>query len=367
MRVSVDEPGAGSTLFSQNLTAPGSNSSFAPLPAALFAGAGDLSAGVRTQFASLTFDPYATTYDPNSKGVTRLAFTTTSGDDIVVANLATPVKFSMPALASLADGVKASCEFYDTAARNYSTVGCVGIPDPAPANHVLEWVPGFTVSTDAEMAAAWNISGPLVDGNCSFQLLDCSLPNPPVVFPNPAKPFLVPGVACDKTIDTLPKLVFVGSRCRLIDPNNEERCSWDNSKQAFVGPGCVASGEPVQCACRHRASAPLRLRLLRCDFSDTRGCASAQSRTLRAPPSLPSQRAASLTVRGFTHVVHGLAAADTDPHTASGGPRPGGYRYKTQVRARCERAPWQLCVAPHGQKAEPNTDCSRACICNALA
>ncbi len=203
------------------------------MPASLFDGAGDVSAGVRTQFASLTFDPYATTYDPTSTGVTRLAFSTTSGDEIPVAGLATPITFTLPALAGLTGGaeVKATCQFWDTAALSYSTAGCIGIPDPRPAGHVLEWVPGFTVTTDAEMAAAWNISGPLVDG-CSFQVLDCSLDSSGVVFPNPAKPFAFPGVACNKTLSTAPKLVFVGSKCRLIDPGNNASCSWDNSKQA---------------------------------------------------------------------------------------------------------------------------------------
>jgi hypothetical protein len=231
MRVSVEAP-ENTSLFSANLTATGSNSSFAPMPASLFDGAGDLSAGVRTQFASLKFDPYATMYDPTSTGITRLAFSTASGTEIPVAGLPTPITFELPALANLTGGVKATCQFWNTTALGYSTTGCVGIPDPRPEDHVLEWVPGFKVSSDAQMAAAWNISGPLMDGNCSYQLLDCSLDTPGVVFPNPAKPFAFPGVACNKTLSTAPKLVFVGSKCRLIDPGNAAGCSWDNSKQA---------------------------------------------------------------------------------------------------------------------------------------
>ena len=33
--------------------------------------------------------------------------------------------------------------------------------------------------------------------------------------------------------------------------DNAYSCFWNNSKHAFEGAGCVASGGPVQCACRH--------------------------------------------------------------------------------------------------------------------
>jgi hypothetical protein len=46
-------------------------------------------------------------------------------------------------------------------------------------------------------------------------------------------------------------LVFTGSTCQLIVPNNAASCYWQNTKQAFAGPGCMPSGQPKQCACRH--------------------------------------------------------------------------------------------------------------------
>jgi hypothetical protein len=258
MRVQVDALGAGSRLFSQSLTAPGSASAFAPLPASLFDGAGAAaSGGVRTQFASLTFDPYyeAVAVDadaPSSTGITRLAFTSVDGTPIEIANLAMPIQFTMPSLA-LADGRKAQCQFWDTAAAAYSTRGCVGIPDPRPANHTLVWAPGFTAASDGAMAAAWNISGALIDpARCSTRVLDCSMPGQNAsIFPNPSNPFALPAVRCDTAVSTAPMLVISGSRCLLIQPDNVQACYWNNTAQAFNGAGCVASGAPINCACRH--------------------------------------------------------------------------------------------------------------------
>jgi hypothetical protein len=128
MRVQVDAPGNVSRLFSASLTAPGSASSFAPLPTTLFDNVGaKISGGVSTRFASFTFDPYATTPDPNTTGVTRLAFTDSNGSAIEISQLATPVQFTLPA-PSVAGGFKSQCRFWDTVTLNYSTAGCVGIP-----------------------------------------------------------------------------------------------------------------------------------------------------------------------------------------------------------------------------------------------
>jgi hypothetical protein len=87
------------------------------------------------------------------------------------------------------------------------------------------------------MAAAWDISGPLTK-LCTPLVLDCSSANASeaaaVIYPNPARvlgPTRVPGVACAAG-DTTPMLVFVGSRCALISPDNGAGCSWDNVKQA---------------------------------------------------------------------------------------------------------------------------------------
>ena len=246
MRVQVDVPSAGSRLFSTPLTAPGSASTFDPLPANMFAGV-NTSAGVRTQFFSLTFDPFLAN---DTSGVTRLAFSTPGGEEVPVNSLTKFISFTLKKPAGLGDGTKAVCQYYDTQLRAYSTVGCVGIPQPQPPGHVLAWVPGYTVASDADMARAWSIKGPLM-ANCSPQILDCSLPNPGMVMPNPAQPFAVPGVTCNKSLSTAPMLLLVGSQCKMIDAGNNVSCSWDNTKQAFTGAGCVVTGGPVDCACRH--------------------------------------------------------------------------------------------------------------------
>ena len=257
--VALDTAGPGSRLFSAPLTAPGSKSSFAPLPANIFSGAIRrrrllTDASVRTQFSSLAFDPHA--QDPNSTGTTTLVFSTAAGE-LNISGLSTPIQFSLPQV-PLADGLKAQCQFWDKAASNYSSVGCVSLPDPLPPGHVVFWKPGFTVATDAEMTAAWNVSGPLMDApsRCFFDVLDCSLPNNTrAVYPNPARPFDFPAVSCNASLSMEPILAISGSACTLIQEDNAFGCYWSNAKHAFVGAGCVVSGNLVQCACRCAASA----------------------------------------------------------------------------------------------------------------
>jgi hypothetical protein len=88
------------------------------------------------------------------------------------------------------------------------------------------------------MASAWNVSGPLLEG-CLVRVLDCSLADPGVVFPNPAQPFAFPAVRCNASISTAPMRVFSGSKCRLIQAGNDQDCSWDNAKQARA---CMHAG-----------------------------------------------------------------------------------------------------------------------------
>ena len=255
--VALDLAGAGSRLFSAPISAPGSTSSFAPLPADIFASTNGkrrrllAAAGVRTLFSSLAFDPH--TLDVNSTGTTTLAFSTASSGELNISGLRAPIRFTLPAVPLTdAKGVKAQCRFWDPAALSYSTVGCVSLPDPLPPKHNVSWKPGFTVYSDGELAAAWSITGPLITPRCLFEVLDCSQPNNTrAVYPNPARPFDFPAVRCNASISTEPLLVVSGSECELIQADNAYGCYWNNSKNAFQGTGCVASGGPVQCACRH--------------------------------------------------------------------------------------------------------------------
>lgn len=253
MSVSLDNTGPGSRLYSQPFTAPGSSSSFSPLHSSTFSGRSQSSSGsVRSQFASLAFDPF--TRGDNNKGVTRLAFSDTNGAELPVENLTAPVYFSLPPLDALGDGVKAQCAFWDTAAAvpAYSTKGCTGLPDPRPPNHTVGWIPDFELGNDADIVLSWGIVGSLSDENCSVAVLDCSLDNPGFVHPNRAFPLLVPKVECDRNTSTSPMRVYLGSRCLLIQSDNELNCSWSNSKQARASasvtqPQPAAAGPERSC------------------------------------------------------------------------------------------------------------------------
>jgi hypothetical protein len=249
----VPVPGAENRLFSQPLTAPGSSSSFS-LPSSMFGG--DATEPVRTTFSSFTFDPYELDMNNSGTGVTRLAFSSPAGAAVEVSNCTTPILFSLPPVPGLADGTKAQCQWWDVSLTpaNYSTAGCISLPALLPPGHTAAFVQGFTSVTDARMVLAWNISGPLVNAtSCAQEVLDCASQADAnrTIFPNPAQPFAFPAVQCNANVSTSPMRVWSGKRCALIQPTNELQCWWDNLKQAFTGPGCVASAGPTRCACRH--------------------------------------------------------------------------------------------------------------------
>jgi hypothetical protein len=273
LSVAVDLVGPQSRLFSQpGLSAPGSGSAFAPMPAGLLDGAGDVSGGVRTQFCTFTFDPFAP--DADSTGVTQLTFfstNTNSNSELPVADLVVPIRFTLPPVPALqaapaggGPGLKSQCAWWDASAAAYSTAGCVALPDPAPPGAPPSWVTGFAAGSDSDMARAWNVTGALADG-CEVRVLDCGTQADAaaIVYPDPTNPLTVPSVACPLRIASdgaatatsagpRPVLrVYVGARCALWRQGNAANCSWDNTKQAFTGAGCVPSGGHVQCACRH--------------------------------------------------------------------------------------------------------------------
>jgi hypothetical protein len=259
--VQVDPPGS-SRLSSAPLTAPGSPSSFAPMPADLLAGA---AGAVVTQFFSLAFDPNAGSGagggNMSTTGLTRLAFTNPDGRAIEVSDATTPIVFTLPRVLLPAAGggapEQAVCAYWDTASLAYSSAGCVGVPSPAPPNHTLAFVPGFRTANDSALVNAWSITGPLVDdGSCSYVVLDCNEDAPGVVYPNPRDPLRVPAVSCPPRVNstnaTQPVLrVYYGAACALWQPGNAAGCAWDNINQAFIGAGCVVADGPTQCMCRH--------------------------------------------------------------------------------------------------------------------
>ena len=264
--VQVDPPG-GSRLTSQPLTAPGSPSSFSPMPADLL----PTDSAIVTNFFSLAFDPNGGSSSTATTGVTRLAFANPDGSPIEVADASTPIRFTLPPV-DTSGGEQAACMFWDTAAKAYSAQGCAGVPNPSPPGHVVSFFPNFTVTSDAEMVLAWNISGPMVDdGSCFLALLDCGAAEPGprfvdpltrdlelshasgLVYPDPRDPLGTPAVACPNATTTPPRTlrVYYGADCALWRPDNAYNCSWDNVKQSFIGGGCVAGRGPTQCMCRH--------------------------------------------------------------------------------------------------------------------
>jgi hypothetical protein len=224
---------------------PGSASAFAPIDPSLLPSGSPAVA----KFHALTFDPYggnATT------GSTRLQFSSANGSALTVANATAPILFTLPHV-PLVGETQASCSWFDHAAGNYSTSGCVGVPSPQPPGHTLAFIPGYTTPDDASLVSAWSISGPLFPpGACQVQVLDCGSDAPCSgavwgrncsVYPNPRSPLLFPAVTCpgggangttnatanstdNSTAVPAPVLrVIYGASCPLWQPN-ALNCSW---------------------------------------------------------------------------------------------------------------------------------------------
>jgi hypothetical protein len=258
--VQVDLPGS-SRLSSMPLTFPDSASAFEPLPAGLLAG---VSTSVITEFMTLAFDPHATVVRAASAGagggsnfttlggVTRLAFSSSDGAAIVVANASTPIRFTLPAVSLSAGGEQATCVFWDVAAGTYSATGCVALPNPRPPNSSVFFAAGFVATSDSDMMRAWDVNSTLAAG-CSYTLLDCAAePTPSPMYPDPRRPLQFPAVACPANVTKPPVLrIYYGAACALWRPDNAAGCHWDNALQTFRGDGCVRSAAPTQCACRH--------------------------------------------------------------------------------------------------------------------
>jgi hypothetical protein len=242
MAVSYDEPGSP-RLFAAPLSAPGSNSSFDPLPPGALASAGG--APVSTLFMALAFDAHGGAGSSNTAGITRLAFSSLSGGAVAVENLARPILFTIPT-STLASGQQSACAWWDEAAATYSTAGCAALPSPYPPGHALRFATSFEASGPASLSAAWNVSGPLLAG-CSLVFLDCTNATTRLDVLQ-----LAPGASlkCGNASDIVLR-AYVGAECALRSTGNASvPCAWDALRQAFVGDGCVAA-EATRCACTH--------------------------------------------------------------------------------------------------------------------
>jgi hypothetical protein len=258
---------ATSTLFTVGLSLPigSANTTIPvavdPLPAGIFAG---VTGPVSTTLLSMDFNPWAAS-DASSgvSSVTRLSFAAAGGADIAVTNLANALTFSMPSgavspLAATNASLQASCVFYNVTTGRYDGAGCVTRPPVFPAGHTLAWSATTGLASDADLVRTWSISGPLVSSGCTDTVIDCAT--------MAGRALRVPlngvdgadGVASCGGLTAGGVRVFSGAACALWRANNSASCSWDVSRQAFLGAGCVVAPD-THCACRHAtdfASAP---------------------------------------------------------------------------------------------------------------
>jgi hypothetical protein len=219
------------------LTAPGSASSFAPMPAGLFDKAGNVSGGVRMQFASLSFDPF-----PNvtTSGITRLAFTRADGNNeaLNISDLSTPVYFNMSAVA-LGAGQKARCQFWDIGGSG-TGVQHRRLREPAQSaaqRRAVERGLARELSVHQRRhRRRVDVSGALA-ANCKPHRAGLLRPdNAQVMFPEPALPFQYPAVKCRRGSQTRAMVIFAGSRCELINANNSIGCYWATSSSPGRAP-----------------------------------------------------------------------------------------------------------------------------------
>lgn len=121
------------------------------------------SSTVTSSFLALSFDPYAGTgKSPATRGVTggmaRLALLGNDGKEIKVGNLTKPITFTVPAVSGDDGSTSLGCSFWDEAAQEYSSAGCVGAPNPRPLLHGVQWNASLDVTSDALLALAWQIT-----------------------------------------------------------------------------------------------------------------------------------------------------------------------------------------------------------------
>jgi hypothetical protein len=249
MSVALCSVDAGSPLFSAPLSAPGSKSSFDPLPLGTLDAAGG--ASVSSTFLSLTFDAHSSSAggapSNNTGGMTRLAFSVDGGTPLPVDDLTAPLLFTLP-VSLLAPGQRAACAWWDdddATAAAYSTDGCASLPSPAPPGHNLTFVSGFVASGHASLAMAWTISGPLMDG-CTPAFLDCTNATQRL---NGKLQVGAAAVSCGNASDIILR-AYLGAECALADTANASMCTWDVTTQAFAGAACVAANA-TRCMCTH--------------------------------------------------------------------------------------------------------------------
>ena len=179
--------------------------------------------------------------------MTRLVIGDASGRPLSIADLQAPITFTLPT-ASAAAGQQVACTWWDATAEALSSAGCVALPSPSPAGHTLAFKPGFQAASNAALAGAWALLGPL-NASCTVTLLDCAA-QPGAVGPylDPTNPFVYGRASCSAASPP-GLLVFSGASCAAFRPDNAYGCYWNVTTQAWVGQSCLAATS-ARCMCR---------------------------------------------------------------------------------------------------------------------
>ncbi|KAK3284360.1 hypothetical protein CYMTET_7991 [Cymbomonas tetramitiformis] len=135
-----------------------------------------------------------------------------------------------------------NCRFWDQAIQRYSSAGCVGLPNPAPAGAELFWRSrDVGASEELSMEMLWGVGNMALTAGCE-EVWAAAVPE------------------FNGTDDGLRKYGnfslegrggnFTAAGCKLVDPDNGLECYWDWTLQYFTGPGCVVTAAQ-SCLCTH--------------------------------------------------------------------------------------------------------------------
>ena len=187
---------------------------------------------------TLKFDPYAGNGSAIASSVVTLTVADSTGNALSASNLSRPLVLAVPTPAPPPGGANGTTQtpaLWNAASGMYTSSGLAAIPNPAPPNLVLDWVPGFNTTTDAGMALSWTVVN--LPAACTDSSLNCATQQGLVVSLCPSNSTSTV-VGCSPSSSGIIR-VFSGCTCPLVDPTTN--CFWNVGTQSFVGPGCVLS------------------------------------------------------------------------------------------------------------------------------
>ena len=187
---------------------------------------------------SISFDPHSGL--ANTSGVTRLEFYDANGT-LHFGNLSSLITFELPGVV-LAGGMVAQAQFWDesTSPPQYSSYGCVTMPNPSPPGVNISWDPAFNASLFDDLRFAWVLSGPATSG-CRELIQNCSDPGDrsQLVSLDPDNNIGRDTVGCGANASGAMRVLY-GANCSLwhVDAAG---CYWNATYQRFMGAGCVTA------------------------------------------------------------------------------------------------------------------------------